>query len=221
MRPHLPRYGPAARFYDVLSGERWVYRAGRLRALELLGLAAGDRVLDVGCGTGLNFAPVLDAVGPSGSVLGVDASGPMLSAARRRIARRGWRNVTVVRSDAAVVDLTVEPPFDAVLFTFALSVMDDWTAAFDRAVARLRPGGQIAVVDLALPTGWGRILWPAARLACWTGGADPYRAPWQRVDTVAADARHERLRCGHVRVAVGTLGAPGPVDPPIKENGHR
>ena len=214
MSPRLPRYGPAARFYDVLSGERWVYRAGRVRAIELLRLSAGDRVLDIGCGTGLNFPPVMVAVGPTGSVLGVDASQAMLAGAHRRIARNGWTSVRLLEADAATVDLGGEAPFDAVLVTYALSIMGDWTVAFDRAVAHLRPGGRVAVVDLALPTGWGRLFWPLARFACWTGGADPYRAPWRRVDTVADDVRHDELRSGHIRVAAATVNSAPP-----RENG--
>jgi len=80
----LPRYGLGARFYDVLSGERSVYRAGRLRGIAALDLRPGARVLDVGCGTGLNLAPLLGRVGPTGRVVGVDRSDKMLAQARAR-----------------------------------------------------------------------------------------------------------------------------------------
>ncbi len=52
--PHLRRYGPAARWYDLLSGERPVYRVGRVAGVGQLRLREGSRVLDIGCGTGLN-----------------------------------------------------------------------------------------------------------------------------------------------------------------------
>ncbi len=80
----LPRYGLGARFYDVLSGERSVYRAGRLRGIAALDLRPGARVLDVGCGTGLNLAPLLGRVGPAGRVVGVDRSDKMLAQTRAR-----------------------------------------------------------------------------------------------------------------------------------------
>ena len=202
----LHRYGPAARWYDVLSVERPVYRAGRVLGIDRLGLRAGDRVLDVGCGTGLNFPVLREAVGPGGAVVGVDASEPMLERARARIARTRWSNVAVHRGDAA--DLTQllgnEGPFDAALFTYSLSIIAQWRSAFDQAADQLRPGGRVCVVDLALPTGRWRLLSPLARMACFTGGVELARRPWQLpLDTMEATS-HTVLRGGHIHVATAT-----------------
>lgn len=201
----LPRYGPAARWYDVLSFERPVYRAGRVEGISRLGAAGGDRVLDIGCGTGLNFSPLRDAVGPQGAVFGVDASTAMLARARARIARNGWSNVSVHCGDAADLSEIVSAGelFDAALFTYSLSVIGGWRAAYAHAVDHVRPGGAVAVVDLALPTGRARVLSPLARLTCFTGGADPHREPWWLVLETAADPSHTVLRCGHIHVAAG------------------
>ncbi len=209
-RPELPRYGPAARWYDVLSAERPVYRVGRVAGIEALGLRARDRVLDVGCGTGLNFPLLRDAVGPTGAVVGVDASGPMLVGAQQRIARNGWSNVVVHRGDAAELAGVVDPraPFDAALFTYSLSVIGGWEAAWRQTLTLLRPGAGVAVVDLALPSGWGRVWSPLVRLACFTGGVDPHRAPWRLVRAECADVFAATLRSGHIHVEVGsTMGA--------------
>ena len=98
----MRRYGVGARWYDVLSGERPVYRAGRLAGIALLDLSPGDAVVDLGCGTGLNFALLLDATGPSGVVIGIDRSAEMLAVAQRRIDREGWGDrVRLIRADAA------------------------------------------------------------------------------------------------------------------------
>lgn len=200
------RYGGTARFYDVLSLERPVYQAGRRAGVAALGLRDGDRVLDVGCGTGLNLPLVRAAVGAGGAIVGVDASESMLRQARSRISRNGWANVEVFCGDAA------RPPpgvaaggaFDAVLSTYALSVIGDWRAAWAQALAVLRPGGRVAVVDLALPAGRWRLLSPAARLACFAGGSDPHRHPWTLVGGAAVDVSHQGLWGGHVHVAAGT-----------------
>lgn len=200
------RYTWAAPVYDLLSAEWPVYRVGRLAGIERLRLRAGDRVLDVGCGTGLNLPLLLHRVGPTGAVLGVDASDAMLAQARTRVAQQKWRNVELRRGDAGRLAEVTDgaAPFDAVLFTYSLSIIGEWQAAFDQALALLRPGGRISVVDLALPRGRWRIFWPLARLACFTGGVDPYRAPWQRVLESTDDASHEALRGGHVHAAAGT-----------------
>lgn len=163
----MSRYGAGARFYDVLSGERPVYRAGRLRGIAALHLRPGAKVLDVGCGTGLNLEPVLDHVGPSGGVLGVDRSPVMLARAQARVSKRGWVNVDMRAGDASQLPRIIghREGFDAAIFTYSLSIIDEWQNCHDQAVAALRPGGRIAVVDMALPTGAWRVLWPLARTA--------------------------------------------------------
>ena len=201
------RYGPGARFYDVLSFERPVYRAGRVRGIELLDLKPGDRVLDVGCGTGLNFPLLQDAVGPRGVVVGIDASAPMLARARRRVGVQGWANVDLHQGDAAELSLGPKAgtdPFDGALFTYSLSIVSSWRQAYARTVAGLRPGGRVVVVDLTLPVGRGRVRSPVARRACFTGGVDTDRAPWQVVLDSTTEVTHVVLRGGHIHVAAGT-----------------
>ncbi len=205
----LPRYGLGARFYDVLSAERLVYRAGRERGIAALDLRRGFRVLDVGCGTGLNLAPLLVRVGAGGAVLGVDRSAAMLRPARNKVAAHGWRNVELRCGDAArIADIAGDAaPFDAIVFTYSLSIIDRWQYAFDQALGLLRPGGRIAVVDMAMPTGRWRVLWPLARLACFTGGADPYREPWNRLLASTEEPTHDTVKGGHIHVAAGTRPA--------------
>lgn len=97
-------YEAAAGFYDALSGERCVYRAGRESGVALLALRAGDTVLDLGGGTGLNLALLVDAVGPTGTVIGLDRSPQMLEMARRRVEANGWTSVRLVEADATRFD---------------------------------------------------------------------------------------------------------------------
>lgn len=202
--PRVRRYWLGARWYDRLSMERLVYRTGRSIGIDALGLNDGDRVLDLGCGTGLSFPAVVASIGTSGRLIGVDASASMLSQARRRIAAGGWANVTLRHGDASVPD---EQPgsFDAVLFTYSLSVITEWHAAWERALKALAPGGRVLVVDTALPTGRWRVLWPLARLACLSGGVHVERRPWRLVRSSRgiAETGYFVLKGGHVHVAVG------------------
>jgi ubiquinone/menaquinone biosynthesis C-methylase UbiE len=195
---HAPIYRLGARAYSVLSLERPVYRAGRLAGIDMLRLRPGDRVLDVGCGTGLNLPLLVAAVGSAGQVVGVDASGPMLARARARVRRHGWANVHLVEADAA--DLAYST-MDAVLFTYSLSIIHDWRRAWAAALRALRPGRRVVVVDIALPTRWPA---PLDWLMRTTGGVHPQRRMWEQIRADTGDLDKRVLRGGHIRVAAGS-----------------
>lgn len=205
--------------YDLLSLEWPVYRAGRLAGVEQLGLRPGARVLDLGCGTGLNFALLAHAVGPTGGIVGVDTSAQMLRQARARVSANGWSNVTLLQLDATRLEPgQVRPllhgpaqaahPSPGVLATYALSLMDPWREAFDRAVAAAGPGARVAVVDLALPSGAAAVGAPFARLLSWLGGADISAHPWTAVEQELVEVSARSLRGGHVQVRAGTVLRP-------------
>ncbi len=207
----MPRYASSAPWYDVVSAEPF-YRVGRRRAIPALHLPSGARVLDVGCGTGLNLPLLLDAVGTGGQVVGVDSSPEMLAVARRRAPDRPVGRAVFVQADAQRLDpdsvaraAGTDRPFDAVLFTYSLSLMADWEQAWQRAMSLVRPGGRAAVVDMQAPVGLARLLTPAAALACWLGGSDITARPWTALERDGANVRAWSLRGGHIQVRVGTL----------------
>ncbi len=202
--PSLPRYGPAARCYDVLSGERAVYRAGREAGVAALGLRPGQTVLDLGCGTGLTLPLLVDAVGPTGAVLGVDASAAMLAQARVRVAEHRWTNVRLEQGVLGGAEPVVTEPADAAVLAYSLSIVDDWVLAWERVLARVRPGGRVLVLDTTWPTGSARLLSPLAWLAFTLGGVDPERRPWRLAERDLDDPRHQVLKGGHVHAVTGT-----------------
>ena len=209
------RYGVlTAAGYDALSGEHLVYGAPRRAAVAAMaakGLAAGDAVLDLGCGTGLNLPLLLDAVGPGGTVVALDASPAMLARAASRVTAHGWTDVHLLLADATTVspDALTAPlggqPFDAVLSTYALSLMPGWRDAWATALAACRDGARLAVVDMARPAGAARLLEPLALAATALGGSDIDAHPWTALDAACDGVERTSLRGGHVRVHVGTL----------------
>ncbi|MDQ3745622.1 MAG: methyltransferase domain-containing protein, partial [Acidobacteriota bacterium] len=95
------RYDRLARFFVFFE---WLFLLPpgiRRRAVSQLELGRGDRVLEVGCGTGRNLEALVNAVGLEGRIYGVDLSAGMLEEAGALCARTGWRNVTLVCGDAA------------------------------------------------------------------------------------------------------------------------
>jgi demethylmenaquinone methyltransferase/2-methoxy-6-polyprenyl-1,4-benzoquinol methylase len=104
----------------------------RQKAVQLLQLKPGDRVLDTGCGPGGSFPYLVDAVGPSGQVVGVEISPEVAINARRRIEKNGWSNVQVIVADARSVKL--EGKFDGLLSFAAADIY-----ASSQALANLFP----------------------------------------------------------------------------------
>src|SRR5262249_3447781 len=91
----------------------------RRKAARQMNLRRGDLVVDVGCGTGLNFSPLQQAIGPEGKIIGVDLTEAMLDQARGRVAQHGWTNVELVQSDAALYEFPAQ--VGGILATFALT----------------------------------------------------------------------------------------------------
>ena len=108
-------------------------------------LAAGERVLDVACGTGATAVDAAMAVGAHGSVVGVDLSGRMIEAARCRAADRAIANATFARMDAERLELP-DASFDVVLCALGLMYVPDPARALAEMRRVLRPGGRLVAV---------------------------------------------------------------------------
>lgn len=134
----------------------------RARAIEHAALPDGARVLDIGCGPGVNFAPLTEAVGPGGHIAAIDYSPEMIEKARERVREHDWTHVEVVRADATTADLG--GPYDGAIASLSLSVMPDVPRAIANIRASLEPGAPLIVVDVRpFPGGIRRVCNPLLR----------------------------------------------------------
>ena len=179
-------YRKKAKHYDITSrlypAPGYPQRAHRRRAVQALGLRAGDSVIDIACGTGLNFPLIEEVIGPSGRIVGVDLTDAMLAYAQDRIEKNGWSNISLVQADAADFDFPAE--VDAILSTYALSQVPECADVIAHGAAALSGGGRWAVLDLKVPDdtpGWlaqlgTAVVRPFASIDEWTK-----RCPWEAI----------------------------------------
>jgi demethylmenaquinone methyltransferase/2-methoxy-6-polyprenyl-1,4-benzoquinol methylase len=149
----IETYRKKAKHYDFTSrfypAPGYPQRAQRLRTAQALGLRPGDSVIDIACGTGLNFPLLEELIGPTGRIVGVDLTDAMLAQAQHRIDTNGWSNISLVQADAAAFEFPTG--VDAILSTYALSHVPDCAAVIAHGAAALSAGGRWAVLDLKLP----------------------------------------------------------------------
>jgi phosphatidylethanolamine/phosphatidyl-N-methylethanolamine N-methyltransferase len=126
--------------YDVVFGP--ALHPGRVNAIRRMGIKRGDRVLEVGVGTGINAA-----LYPSDcSVTGIDLSRPMLEKARERVVRKRVRNVRLLQMDAANLKFA-DDLFDIVYAPYVISVVPDPVAVAREMRRVCRPGGRIVILN--------------------------------------------------------------------------
>jgi S-adenosylmethionine-diacylgycerolhomoserine-N-methlytransferase len=133
-------YRPQAAHYDSFR-ERLL--AGRRTLIDLLGPLNGAHVVELGGGTGQNLEFFGDRLAGLARMEIVDLCPSLLAVARDRAA--ALPNVTVIEADATTY--RPEGQADCVYFSYALTMIEDWRAAIENAIAMLRPGGILGVVD--------------------------------------------------------------------------
>ena len=119
-----------------------------------LGLKPGQDVLDIGSGPGFLASEMAEAVGPGGSVRGIDPSDAMLSLARRRRPATGAAPVEFGPGQATEIPFP-DRAFNVVTSTQVYEYLEDMRAALGEAYRVLRPNGQLLVLD----TDWESIVW--------------------------------------------------------------
>lgn len=132
------RYAPV---YDAVFGP--ILHQGRKRIVEGMNCQPGERILEVGVGTGLSLPLYPESV----SVTGIDVSGEMLRRARERVRRKGLANVEAIREmDALDMDFP-DSSFDRTVVMYVVSCVEDVRKLIDEIRRVTKPGGEIFIVN--------------------------------------------------------------------------
>jgi len=197
-----PRYDWYTRFFPVLGFRLMHYRMLAINALQL---KRGCTVVDVGCGTGLNFDHLYQAVAPGGEIIGVDLSDAMLEQARLRIANRGWPNITLVCSDAA--EFRFPANIGGIISTYALTLVPEYDAVIGRGAEVLVAGAHWCVLDFKIPANWLTRFAPvlARVLVVPFGGTLEMgeRHPWESIQKYLDLVLYREFYFGCAYIAVG------------------
>jgi SAM-dependent methyltransferase len=194
-------------------------------------VASEDRVLDVGCGTGVLARAAADRVADESQVTGLDLNEGMLAVARRLRPRIDWR-----QGDATKLPLPVES-YDVVMSQFSLMYFPDRSAAIKEMVRVLRPGGRLAVAvwgPYERATGYV-ILTEIAERRCGQAAADVLTAPFALgeedalrvllqeagVDEPSIELREGSITFPSIEAFVETEVKGSPLEPLLNEESYR
>jgi protein-L-isoaspartate O-methyltransferase len=202
-RRSLERYGAMADAYDDRTCGGHYYRR---QAVARLAPMSGEVILDVGCGTGLNFAAIRNAIGSGGRLIGVEHNPKLLDVARARIESHGWTNVELVQADVAEAD--VQAIADGALLCAVHDVMRSPAALVNvlrhlRDRARIVAGGpKWAPLRSSGALSMNFRTWRMNRHCVTT--FDGFRQPWSYLELLVDNLVVDEVYLGGGYIASGT-----------------
>ncbi len=201
------RYGTVAPRYDLSTAWADPYR--RL-AVDALGLRPGEVVLDVGCGSGLNFGLIEECIGPGGFLVGVDLSPAMLARAHARVRQAGWANVILLESPAEKASIPVPP--HAVLFCAAHDILRSPLAL--QSVLGQVPDGARVVASGPKWAPWWVPMAAGINLSVWAlnlpyvSSFEGFSCPWSLLAAYLSTVTVHQAALGMLYLVSGTLRPP-------------
>lgn len=203
---HAKKYDRVVKLYRLIGLHIEKHRA---RAVEQLWLKPGDRVLDLGCGTGLSFPLLMEKIGPEGELFGVDISSEMLACAKHRVDLAGWKNVTLVESDIAEHEFP--KTLNGVFSTGVFGYLNQREEIIEKISQSLVPGGRLVIVDGKRPEKWPKWLFKLfVRISSPYGLTEEYfdARTWEVVERVFENYTFEEVYGGMLYIVSGTPSSP-------------
>ena len=203
-------YRKRARRYDLAI---WIYRLAGFRvnkyrreAVTALNLKPGDLVIDLACGTGMNFPYLEQAVGSHGKIIGVDLTDAMLDQAHAQVQTTGWQNVELVQSDLAKFEFPAD--VSGIISTMSITLVPEYDEIIRSGAQALRTGRRMAVLDFKRPENYPEWL---VRFMVWLN--KPYgvsidqlkRHPWESMRRHLHEVTWREYYLGILYLSVGEI----------------
>lgn len=191
-------YDKFAPFYDVGTIGDFFYKRARKHAIENLCLATDSRVIDVFCGTGVDFELFQTKIGAKGHITAVDGSEGMLSHARQQSRKLGIKesNISFLQLDLSapngIEELCAsirEHQPDSILFSLGLTCLSNWSEFTSKVFDAAAPGTTLAIMDV-----YSKKLSTGARFINWIGSADCQRPVWKELEGKCQSFSWEEFR---------------------------
>ena len=194
-------YAFAVWFYYLVGMPIGTWRRMVVDALEL---RPGDTVVEVGCGTGLNFNLLQQAVGPNGKIIGIDISKKMLARASALVSNEGWLNIEL--SCCSVSDYDFPSGIGGIMATGVLTYEPEFDTVIERGAKALSSGRKWSVLDYKMPSGWQRHLAPLFIALGSSFGVSKdlmERHIWEAVERHLTNVKMQELYGGFVYIVSG------------------
>lgn len=200
-RKRAGNYDITANLYYLIGFREWAYRK---MAVNALNLDLGDTVVELGCGTGLNFPLLQRLVGSEGRIIGIDLTDDMLAQAQKRIDENSWSNIELVECDAA--KYVFPDNLNGIISTFAITLIPEYDEIIKNGSEALAPGKRFVILDFKMPSNRLSFLAPLAVFIMSPFGVSiemANRTPWESVNKNFENTSLEELYGGFTYIVMG------------------